>query len=209
MPAKSSSKSPKTKASRSTLAQSKRGTPPSPSPAQDRDTQKKPDGFLVVGIGASAGGLESFTKLFENLPRDTGMAFVLIQHLNPDYKSQLSELLARSAHLPVQVITSGMRLQPRNVYVMPPHANVTLEAGAFKLQQRRRDSMNMPVDLFLRSLAREEGNRAIGVLLSGTGADGTLGMQMIKAEGGITFAQDEKSSGFSGMTSSAVAADCV
>jgi hypothetical protein len=139
--------------------------------------------FFIVGIGASAGGFEPLTRILQELPRDINAAFVLVQHLDPKHKSSLVELLSRVSVLPVEEIRSGTRVQPRHVYVIPPQSNVILTKGHLMLAPRRSLGINMPVDQFLRSLASEEENCAVGVILSGTGSDGTLGIQAIKGQG--------------------------
>jgi len=177
-------------------------------PAEVRQEQSKV--FPVVGIGASAGGLEAFRELLENLPTDTGMAFVLVQRLDPDHESILTELLSKSTRLPVSEVSEGVAVEPDHVYVIPPNTNMIIKQGAMRLLPREdvRGQLR-PIDFFLRSLAEEQSNRAIGVILSGTASDGTLGLEAIKAEGGITFAQDEKTAKYDGMPRSAVAAGCV
>jgi two-component system CheB/CheR fusion protein len=162
--------------------------------------------FFVVGVGASAGGFEAFKPLLSDLPADTGMAFVLVQHLDPKHESQLSELLARVTSIPLCEAENGMPIKPDHIYVIPPNVSMTLDAGRLRLQPRKPGFPHMPVDVFLRSLAAGQQNRAIGIILSGTGTDGTLGMEAIKGEGGITFAQDEKSAKFFGMPGSTISA---
>ena len=155
--------------------------------------------FPIVGIGASAGGLEAFTHLLTHLPADTGMAFVLVQHLDPNHPSQLTHLLSKVTPLPVQEVKNGMTIKPNHIYVIPPNANMDLAQGKLKLTPRGKMRVANSVDHFFCSLAREHANCAIGVVLSGTGSDGTVGLTEIKGAGGITFAQDEKSAKFSGM----------
>jgi two-component system CheB/CheR fusion protein len=161
----------------------------------------------VAGIGASAGGMESFTELLHHLPPDTGLAFVLIQHLDPKHDSLLTELLGRATRMPVKQAADSLRAEPNHVYVIPPNANLTISGGILRLEPRH--AHNMPIDHFFRSLAMDQGNQAIGVILSGTASDGTLGLKAIKAEGGITFAQDEKTARYDGMPRSAILAGCV
>jgi len=166
--------------------------------------------FPVVGIGASAGGLEAYKELLKNLSDKPGMAIVFIMHLAPGHKSMLTELLARLTKMPVREIKNGMPIEVNHVYIIPPGTNVSIASG--KLMLSRLEDMGlkrMPIDWFFHSLAEEQGNRAIGVILSGTATDGTLGAEAIKAEGGITFAQDEKSAKYDGMPQSAIAAGCV
>ncbi|HTK92021.1 MAG TPA: chemotaxis protein CheB [Verrucomicrobiae bacterium] len=162
-------------------------------------------GFPIVGIGASAGGLEAFSQLLRALPTDTGMAFVLVQHLDPQHESQLSEILARTTAMPVVTITDGLEAEPNQVYVIPSNTDMTIAGGRFALTPREAVDRHMPIDHFFRSLAHEPGARAIGVVLSGTGSDGTLGLRSIKTEGGIAFVQDEKSARHPGMPQSAAA----
>jgi two-component system, chemotaxis family, CheB/CheR fusion protein len=162
--------------------------------------------FPVVGIGASAGGLEAFRELLEHLPTDTGMAFVLVSHLDPTHKSILTELLARRTELPVTEVSDGMKVEPNNVYVLPPNTSMAIAEGILRLQPREEGRAGRhPIDYFLRTLADDQTHRAIGVILSGTDSDGTLGLEAIKSEGGITFAQDAKSAKYDGMPRSAAA----
>jgi two-component system CheB/CheR fusion protein len=164
--------------------------------------------FLVVGIGASAGGLEAFTEFLKNLPNDTGMAFVFIQHLAAGQESLLTDILARSTPMTVHKVKNDMPVYPNTVYVIPPDVSMTIVDRTLKLQPQI-SKLHRPVDQFLVSLAKEAKNRAIGVVLSGTGTDGTEGLKAIYAEGGITFAQDENSAKYLGMPHSAVAAGVV
>ncbi|MGM3306483.1 chemotaxis protein CheB [Anabaena sp. WFMT] len=162
--------------------------------------------FPIVGIIASAGGLEAFTQLLEHLPIDTGMAFVLIQHLDPNHQSLLTEILAKTTQMPVHEAHSGITIEPNQVYIIPPNAKMTLEQGILKLVPREKvEGRYRPGDAFLNSLAAEQGNKAISVILSGSDADGTMGTQAIKAAGGITFAQSETSAQFREMPSIAIA----
>ena len=166
--------------------------------------------FPIVGIGASAGGLEAYQELLKNLSAKPGMALVFIMHLAPGYKSMLAELLAGLTKMPVSTITNGMPIEVNHVYIIPPSTNVSIANGKLKLDKIKNTGLKrMPIDWFFRSLAEEHGNRAIGVILSGTATDGTLGAGVIKAEGGIIFAQDEQSAKYSGMSQSAIAAGCV
>lgn len=168
------------------------------------------DNFLIVAIGASAGGIEAFAELIRELPPDTGMAFVLIQHLDPHHKSMLAELFSRQTTMSVAEVTDGMSVEPNHAYVIPPNASMTISNRTLRLGPRI-DSRgaHMETDRFMRSLAEDQGNRAIGVILSGTGSDGTLGMMEIQAHGGVTFAQDESTASYDGMPRSAIAAGCV
>jgi len=166
--------------------------------------------FPVVGVGASAGGLEAFTQLLKALGSGTEMAYVLIQHLDPSHESALTELLAKATEMPVRQVTDATPVERNHVYVIPPKADMTISQGILRLVPRTETrGHHMPIDSFLRSLAEDQRSNAIGVILSGTASDGTLGLAAIKAEGGITFAQDEKSAKFDGMPLSAIAAGCV
>ena len=161
--------------------------------------------FTIVGVGASAGGFEAFSDFLTHFPKGTGMAMVLVQHLDPKYKSQLSELLGRSTRIPVLEARHDMEVQPEHIYVIPENTSITISGGRLKLAKRKdRETTHMPIDVFLRSLATEQRERAIGVVLSGTGSDGTIGLEAIKGEGGITFAQDEKSAKQYGMPGNAM-----
>ena len=162
--------------------------------------------FPVVAIGASAGGLEAFTQLLGHLPATTGMAFVLVQHLDPNQPSLLSEIMGRTTEMPVLEVTDGMAIAPNQVYVIPPNAAMTIVAGELRLQPRPRSRTGShAIDNFFSALALERGNRAIGVVLSGADADGTLGLEAIKAAGGITFSQSEASAQFNSMPHAAIA----
>src|SRR5262245_50252112 len=161
----------------------------------------------IAGVGASAGGLEAFEQLLQALPHDTGMAFVLVQHLAPKHESILSELLSKSTRMRVIEVTEGMTVQPNQVYVIPPNADMSIMDGVLHLSPLSPDrARRMPIDMFLRSLADDQQSRALGVILSGTASDGTLGIQAIKAMGGVTFAQDDESAKYSAMPRSAIAA---
>ncbi len=165
--------------------------------------------FPIVGIGASAGGLEAFSELLRALPTDTGMAFVLVQHLSPSHASQLADILSRTTTMPVTEVEDEPRVQPNHVYVIPPNRDMIILHGSLRLFPRKDTrGQHRPIDSFLRSLADDQGHRAVGVILSGTATDGTFGLQDIKAAGGITFAQDSTAQNDS-MPRSAVAAGCV
>jgi two-component system CheB/CheR fusion protein len=166
----------------------------------------KRSSFVVVGVGASAGGLEAFTELLKPLPSKTGMAFVLIPHLDPKHESAMTELLARGTGMQVRQVHDGMKVKPDCVYVIPPNRVMTIHEGVLLLAQREHEfGPPMPIDAFFRSLASDSGKNAIAIILSGTASDGTLGVAAIKNEGGITFAQDARSAKYSGMPNSAIA----
>src|SRR5437016_7096314 len=167
------------------------------------------ESFPIVGIGASAGGLDAFTQLLRHLPAQTGMAFVLVQHLDPDHESVLAQILARVTSMPVREVQDELRIAPNHVYIIPPNTDMATAQRVLKLQRRQPGrAPHHSIDFFFESLARDQHERAIGVILSGTASDGTLGTEAIKAEGGITFAQD-KSARYDSMPRSAIAAGCV
>jgi hypothetical protein len=166
-------------------------------------------GCLIVGVGASAGGLEAFTQLLKELPPDTGLSFVLVQHLDPEHESALSQILTRATAMPVHEVTDRLRVEVNHVYIIPPNASLGIERGVLKLQPRvRTRTPARSIDAFFESLAHDRHERAIGVILSGSATDGTLGLEAIKAEGGITFAQDATAR-YESMPRSAVSAGCV
>ncbi len=164
--------------------------------------------FPVVGIGASAGGLEAFGQILSVIPNDTGMAFVLVQHLDPSHESQLVDLLAPLCSMPILTVRDEMAIEPNTVYVIPPNTSMVLEGDHLRLAVRE-SGLHLPIDIFFRSLARVQGSRAIGVVLSGNASDGSLGLRAIKTECGITFAQDEASARFGGMPRSAISTGAV
>lgn len=166
--------------------------------------------LLVAAIGASAGGLEAGIDLVRHLDPNTGMAYVFIQHLDPAHHSIIRDLLAKETAIPVTEVTDGAKVVPNHIYVIPPNAVMTIADHNLRLGPRDLASGgHMPIDHFMRALAEELGSRAIGVILSGTGSDGVLGMAEIQARGGVTFAQDPGTAKFNGMPNSAVAAGCV
>ena len=177
--------------------------------ADERDELGSGALFPIVGVGASAGGLEAFTQLLAALPRKTGTGFVLVQHLDPNHESALTEILSRSTSLPVREIANDERVRVDHVYVIPPDTTLIIAEGVLKLQRRQRTGApHRSIDTFFESLAQDQRERAVGVVLSGTANDGTMGLEAIKAEGGITFAQDD-SAKHDSMPLSAVAAGCV
>ena len=157
---------------------------PAKTPAPRRKTSgsraRGAKSFPVVGVGASAGGYEAFSKFLEQLPVDIGMAVVLVQHMDPTHESKLTELLSRSTRLPVIEVTSPIKVEPNHVYVIPPNKKLVIAGGRLKLSPRQMAELPpMPVDFFLRSLAEDQGHNAIGIIFSGNGSDGTLGMEAI------------------------------
>jgi two-component system CheB/CheR fusion protein len=165
--------------------------------------------FPIVGIGASAGGLDAFRRFLKAIPENSGMAYVLVQHLDPTHDSILPEILAKVTTIPVNEITNDIHLAPNNIYVIPQNKTLKSVDGVLKLTPRDKIKPNLPIDVFFTSLAEVHLNLAVGVVLSGNGKDGTLGLAAIKEHGGITFAQDEESSSYEGMPQNAINADVV
>ncbi len=168
--------------------------------------------FFVVGIGASAGGLRALEELFEHLPTDSGAAFVVIQHLSPDFKSLMKELLERRTRMAIYRVTEGMELEPNSIYLIPPGKNLFLEKQKLHLleqEERSRHGLNFPIDIFLESLAKTQVERSIGVILSGTGSDGTNGLRAINEAGGFAMVQDPETAEFDGMPRTAIATGVV
>ena len=166
--------------------------------------------FPVVGVGASAGGLAALTQLLGALPPRPGLALVVIQHLDPKHQSRLNELLQTHTTMTVVDAGHGVKVAPDHVYVIQPNTSVAIADGVLSVTPRPDDRRpHYPVDHFFRSLAAVQGPAAIGVILSGTGSDGTLGICEIKAAGGLTFAQDEHSAQHAGMPQSAIASGAI
>lgn len=161
------------------------GAPP------DRDAAGR-----VVAVGASAGGLDAFIDLLSAIPPRTGLAFVLVQHLDPHHESRLAEILTKATEMPVQQVTNGMRIEPDHVYVIPPDREMTLANGILRIAPRTAEKPHRPLDNFFRSLAKDQESGAIGVVLSGNDEDGMTGLQSIRDAGGITFAQSPESAAF-------------
>jgi two-component system CheB/CheR fusion protein len=163
----------------------------------------------IVGIGASAGGLDAMSHLLRHLPPNTGMAYVLVQHLDPGHDSHLVQLLRKVARMPVLEASDNLPVQADHVYVIPPNARLSLHQGMLRVEPRAEErGHHTPIDFFFHSLAEDQGNRAIGVVLSGTGSDGTAGITAIKAHGGLAFAQDDTAQ-YDGMPQSAIDSGCV
>ncbi len=160
----------------------------------------------VIGIGASAGGLEAINEFFDNIPTDTGFSFVVIQHLSPDYKSLMAELLAKHTSMQVVEAEDDMPLKPNSIYLIPTKKILTLKAGKLKLHDKvRNNHPNTTIDSFFESLAKEKGEKAVGIILSGTGSDGSRGIAAIKTHGGTVIVQDPATAEFDGMPNRAIA----
>lgn len=189
------------------------GAPPTSPPVPDESqpgglsaTPGEPMRSPVVGIGASAGGLEALKRLFKHIPADSGMAFVVILHLDPERPSMLTSVLAGVTPLPVVEVTSGMPAEPNRVHVIPSGSDLSIQGGILSLLPRQLTGrLHLPIDSFFRALAEDSRDGAIGVVLSGSGSDGTEGLRAIKAEGGIVMAQEPDSAQFRGMPESAIA----
>ncbi|HEU4720972.1 MAG TPA: chemotaxis protein CheB [Gemmatimonadaceae bacterium] len=175
-----------------------------PTPADERHAPP------IVGVGASAGGLDAFLRFVRRLPADSGLAYVLVQHLSPEHESHLPDLLGRAAAIPVVQAHDGERIEANHAYVIPPNASLTVTDGHLRLAPRRKKrGPHLPIDAFLCSLAEVHGPGAVGVILSGAGSDGARGIRAIKEAGGITLAQDHASAQHGSMPAAAVATGCV
>lgn len=164
----------------------------------------------IVGIGASAGGLEAIEAFFKKMPASSGLAFVVVQHLSPDYKSLMVELLSKHTEMPVNRIEDGVLVKENTIYLLPPRKNLSLFHGRLLLkEQDHSEGLNLPIDIFFRSLAEDMGEYAISVVLSGTGSDGTRGIRAIKERGGMVMVQDDETAKFDGMPKNAIATGLV
>ncbi|KOR29741.1 chemotaxis protein CheR, partial [Achromatium sp. WMS2] len=162
--------------------------------------------MYYVAVGASAGGLEAIEAFFKHMPLDTGLAFILVQHLSPDYKSLMPELLENRTEIPVFRAENNMQVLANHIYLITPRKNLTIFHGRLLLQdQERSGGLNLPIDIFFKSLSEDQGEKAIGIILSGTGSDGTRGARAIKEVGGMVMVQSEESAKFDGMPRSVIA----
>ena len=168
-------------------------------------------GLFVVGIGASAGGVEALEALFRPMPSDTGLAFVVVSHLAPHKISMLDDIVGRFTAMPVAQAQDGAKVEADHVYIIPPDHSLTLERGRLRVHPAAAPRTLHPIDLFFATLAADRGDRAIGVVLSGSGSDGTLGIKAIKEHGGLTLAQgrDHSAPQQGGMPASAIASGLV
>ena len=171
---------------------------------------KKTNDFPIVGMGASAGGLEALEAFFSHMPPDSGIGFVIIQHLSPTYKSIMGSLLAKNTQMEVLEIEDGMKIKPDHVYLNPPNKNVAIINGDLQLMDPvKTGGINLPIDSFFKSMSEEMGEKAICIILSGTATDGTLGLKAVKGEGGLVMVQDPNSAKYDGMPRSAIATGIV
>lgn len=183
----------------------KKKKPEIPVPPESTKTVTIPGHFHIVGIGASAGGLEAFEQFLSNVPKSSGLAFIVIQHLDPTQKGMLPELLQRITPMEVFQVKEKMHVKPNCVYVIPPNKSMSISNGILHLDEPiETRGLRLPIDLFLRSLAEDQKERSIGVVLSGMGSDGTIGLQAIKENKGIVLVQEPKSAKFDSMPRSAI-----
>jgi len=187
-----------------------RTTLPPPEPIPSSPLPAEPAGFLIVGIGASAGGLEALEEFFRHMSPNSGVAFVVVSHQHAGHVSLLPSLLSKCTAMPVGEVKDGMEVEPNRVYVALGGTNLAILHGTLHLMEPpSQERVPLPVDYFFRSLAEDQKHRAVGIILSGTGTDGTLGLRAIRAESGMTIAQDPQSAKYQGMPRSAVAAGVV
>ncbi len=195
-----------------TMAADDRGSvaPPPASDAQEAEWRaKEGERLLVVGIGASAGGLEALERFLQRVPADSGLAYVVVQHLSPEHESSLADILARATKLPVVTVTDGQRVERDHVYVIPPGAGLAVEGGALRLVPFDPRGVRLLVNAFLTSLAEDQRENAVGIVLSGTGSDGALGIAAVKRHGGRTFAQVPGDARYESMPAAAIATGMV
>ena len=163
----------------------------------------------IVGVGASAGGLESLEQLFAAMPADTGMAFVVVQHLSPDFRSLMDELIARHSDMPVRIADDGMAVEANHIYVMPPRKEMIIRDRHLWLADKEPHTFSLPIDAFFRSLAQDVGPQAVACVLSGTGTDGSRGIVEVKRAGGLVLVETAASAKFDGMPLAALATGVV
>ena len=164
------------------------------------DSVGSPTPVRVVGIGASAGGLDALERFFDHVPTNTGMAFVVVQHLSPDFRSLMDELLARHTTLPIHLVENGMLVEPDHVYLIPPRKEMIISGGRLLLSEMdRQQELTLPIDVFFRSLAQDCGPRAVAIVLSGGGSDGSRGICDVHEAGGLVIVQRRDSAQFDGM----------
>src|ERR1044071_1754237 len=168
------------------------------------------DGFMVVGLGASAGGIRALGEFFEHVPEGSGMAYVVILHLSPEHDSRLAEVLQKSTRMPVTQVNESVPIEPEHVYVIPPNRSLSVREGALVLSEVTRvEERRAPVDIFFRTLAESHGARAACVVLSGTGANGSMGLKRVKEHGGVTAVQDPREAEYEDMPRNSIATGLV
>ncbi|MFK8068465.1 MAG: chemotaxis protein CheB [Gammaproteobacteria bacterium] len=176
----------------------------------DSEQQNASNPHYIVGLGASAGGLEALEAFFSNMSIDSGMSFVIIQHLAPDFKSLMDDLLARHTKMAIHKAVNNMEVEPDSIYLIPPKKEMVMEKGRLLLRDRNTTgALNLPIDIFFRSLAEDAGDRAIGIILSGTGSDGSRGIAAIHENSGLVICQNPDSASFDGMPNSAILTNLV
>ena len=181
-----------------------------PTESEGRSGSDSPAPPFVVGMGGSAGGLEAFEQFFSHLPPDSGLAFVLVPHLEPTHKGMMPELLRRYTSMTVVEVEDGMEVRPNQVYVIPPNADLAILHGKLQvLEPAAPRGLRMPIDFFFRQLAADQKEKAIGIILSGMGSDGTLGLKAIKENSGMAMVQDPASAKYDAMPRSAVSTGLV
>ncbi len=173
-------------------------------------SQTPDEDFPIVGMGASAGGLEALEKFFNNMPHDSGIVFVIVMHFDPASRSFMAEILKRYTKMEVVQVEEGMNVEPNHVYIIPPNKDMAILRGVLHLLELVvRKGIRHPIDFFLRSLADDKREKAICIILSGTGTEGTLGLKDVKGEDGMVMVQDVKSAAYDGMSASAIATGLV
>ncbi|HLN73826.1 MAG TPA: chemotaxis protein CheB, partial [Prolixibacteraceae bacterium] len=176
-------------------------------PEATKTTNAKSRQVRIVGIGASAGGLQALEEFFTHVPADSGMAFVVIQHLDPAQKGMLAELLQRYTNMSVHIVTDGLKIKPNAVYVIPSNTSMSvLKNVLYLFEPNESHGLRLPIDFFFRSLADDQKEKSIGIVLSGMGSDGSDGLRAIKENGGIVLVQEPGSAKFDSMPRSAVVA---
>lgn len=180
------------------------------SPLENSDTGSGAGIYSVVGIGASAGGLEALERFFVKIPADSGLCFVVVPHLDPHHHSLMAEVLSKHARIPVSQVTQITAVEPDHVYITPPNHYLSIEKNRLRLTPATEQyGIRMAIDHFFKSLAEDQGEKAVGIILSGTGSDGAQGIRDIKAHDGVTFVQDPATAQFGGMPQSALATGMV
>src|SRR5215510_9542827 len=179
-------------------------------PITDSAVNKNEDGFLIAGLGASAGGIQAFQEFFQRVPQQSGIAYVVILHLSPDHDSRLAQVIQTSTKMPVTQVNEKVKVQPDNVYVVPPNQHLTMQDGHIIVSPNTQiEDRRAPVDIFFRTLADEHDSNAIAIILSGTGANGSMGLKRVKEKGGATFVQNPREAEFNEMPRNAIATGLV
>ena len=174
------------------------------------DFNNTPKPSLIVGIGASAGGLKPIQEFFSHMPTDNGMAFVIVQHLSPDFKSLMDELLKRYTKMSIHRVTDGITLAANSIYLIPPQKDLTVADGKLMLgKQQKTRGLNLPIDSFFDSLSQQVGEEAVAIVLSGSGRDGSRGVVKIRDAGGLVMVQTPENAGFDSMPQAAIETNTV